>query len=89
MAARRGRQIEVHVETVGYASLLDIETSYLIDEVKSRGSSIYTDEELADLLRARGWDVTPPAYPPSSAAGFADLAAYREWLASKRAETRP
>ena len=90
MASRRGPcEIEVRVEATAYVSLGTIDTSDLIAEVNSRGSSIYTDEELAGMLRSRGWSVIPPEYPPSSAADFADLAAYRDWLASKRSEMRP
>ena len=86
---RRPREIEVHVEATAYVSLGEIDTSDLIDEVKSRGSSVYKDAELAELLRARGWNVTPPEYPPSRAAGFTDIAAYRDWLARKNVEMRP
>ena len=81
MASRGRTFFEVHVDATAYVCLDDVETSDLIDEIKSRGLSVAADEQLAELLRARGWDVRAPEHLPSTAASLTNLAALHAWLA--------
>ena len=78
------RMIEVEVGGTVKISLDDFETRDLIDELRFRNCLTCIDTgagqaEAAEWLRARGWETTPPAYEPSTAATVRSLEDYSTW----------
>ena len=90
-ASKQQREfIEVEAEPSTVRVYLDdFDTGQLIAELERRGDAarlIPAVPKLAEFLRGQGFQVVEPDYPPSTAAGITDLAAFARW---RRRNTPP